>query len=348
MFAIENNSLTRELSIKLAIEVSISYEQFINHDEYKSLFQKKARREILSWLTMRWIRSSRDFRSLKPYELVFGKLLDVSINETFHNVDKLFSSMSEQANILYKVKQWEALTREETNTLNFRLTDKKYFITKNKYFYGLYKWYIREKAKLVTPHRKDAIISNMQELTKKETKELKKLVQFEQEEIQHQLPEYLLFLTLTTNLELYLIINPVLHEYIITTWDKISTHMWAYWMIYCISKIIRWMITYSSIEFLDEIRSKYSFENNSNTDFVKDLLEIVRKSPSSKIQVNASKWYVTDISFSNRDQDLGKYEEMKQYRRWEQWVTRTTGIEEYWPQKKAIITTWKIRYWKKK
>jgi len=69
------------------------------------------------------------------------------------------------------------------------------------------------------------------------------------------------------------------------------------------------------MQFLEEIKSKYNFENDENLQFVNDLLEIIKKSPSSKIQINANKGKVTELSFSNRDQNLDSYNNLKDYKR---------------------------------
>jgi len=47
MFYLKNNILTRELAIRLQFDAPISYKEFITHEEYKLLFEKNAKKEVI-------------------------------------------------------------------------------------------------------------------------------------------------------------------------------------------------------------------------------------------------------------------------------------------------------------
>jgi hypothetical protein len=328
----------------------VSYQEFCENEEYSSLFESGAKAQIVWWgLLWRWFYGSREIKGLSSYELIFDCLIENSVEETYHNADQLFPNLSEQSNILYKLQSWEVLWKEERDLLCFYLDDIKFSVTKNRYFYKIFDEWIWRDAKLITPFWKSTLETNDWILSKSEKKILREKVNFVQVKKEHQIVEYLLFVTLTTNLDLFLVVNPVCNEFIITSADRInSVHRWTVGLFACVSKDMRWFIKYSSLQFLDQIKSKYDFSNEEDNElFIRDLLEIIKKSPSSKIQINASNWTVKDLSFSNRDQDLESYGQLKDFKRGERGVTRMTWMEEHWTKKNAVVTTWKIKYWKK-
>jgi hypothetical protein len=47
MFTLENNALTRELSIRLNFDAPVSYQEFCENEEYSSLFESGAKAQIV-------------------------------------------------------------------------------------------------------------------------------------------------------------------------------------------------------------------------------------------------------------------------------------------------------------
>ncbi len=75
-----------------------------------------------------------------------------------------------------------------------------------------------------------------------------------------------------------------------------------------------------------------------------DACDVLTRHQSAKVEMVTRNGEAVYMDFLLRDQNLDKFEEIKNYKRGEEWVTRSTAIEEHGTKKTAIVSKGKVKY----
>ena len=274
---------------------------------------------------------------MKSYELILTDLLDHSYIETFEDVfePEYFMYLEENS--------YEELIKgniTDLRSLNYNLNYIKHYLTKNKFFYSTKQWSIFKSAKLLVPYITNSIQMNGDEATSK----IKKKDKFSQVQFDNKIAAYLRFLTIVSDLNLFLVIDPYDQTY--TVIEDIDLHKYVPLYFLCINlwNGFRGLTNDNSIKLIESIKSKYS--NLWRTQMVKvfqDIQEAINTKASFKIKLDINKGDINYLDAKFRDQDLSKINEYKWFMN-DGNVTSSTTIEEYNWKPTAITGYRRKRY----
>lgn len=347
---IEWKDVYRELWFKLSLNAEISYEEFCKNKKYDSIVDKNT----LCWncyraMTWRWFYSLWEIKWLEKYEDLYTLFLEYNYIEKFENLLDLplfTDNVSVENNeILYKKHTGEVI--KDDDTINFYIEDIKYHLNKNRYFNNQDMYDNLKNPKLVTPFRNYTIQTNSsdEELydLKKSIKNCVKLTQIREK---NRILDYLYFLSITTTLKLFIMINPSDNSFIIVDEINISSLKNSYSLCIYITPQILFTLTQQSQELIEQIKTLHTSEKQGDSKKIfEDLYEIIKKNPTSKITINSNQYgNNVNLDFLIRDQNINNFEKIKNYKRWERWVTRSTSLEEHGTKKTAVVSHGKIKY----
>lgn len=328
---INKKSITRDLWIQLDIDSSISYKLFCDIKDYHDIIDTLWKENIeynfhyysldyfWEWLWMNYI------------DRLWSLFLKYNYKETFQNILLLPSFSKEKYDSI----------QSDNQTLWTRLDSVKWHKTDNNYFYG-----IEEESYHIPVSYKDESESYIDDSVEKEISDYQS-IQLTQTRKSNRILDYLYFLTIVSDKKIFAIINPYKSTFIITTQDKIYDYTYYNIIISLTPKILA-TLTQESQDYIQTIKDKYPDTQGNNDRCIADILEAIKLWDSSHIELQFNKGEIKTLDFSIRDNNLDKYSTLKAFKRWVTWVTRSTSIEEYWTEKKAVTTKWKINYKKKK
>lgn len=357
---LEWNNICRELGFKILINAEVSYEEFVKNPIYHQIVDQKDS-SCYSALTARWFYSSREIKWLHKYESLIAFFLQYSIKEKFTNLTELkwfkdnIVILNNQIYAIDPSKQTaqnnQDIGCDNENLLHFYIEEIKYYLNHNQMFLNDDICKPITNRKQVSNYRNAGIeFNNSEEDINERFSEISSIVILEQKKCSNRIVDYLYFLTITTTLKLYFVIDPGMNLFYIV--DHNSFWKLAVKNMLCVE--VSWTImstlNQQSQEVITNIKQKHVSKNsNACLPMIEDIIEIMKSNPSVKLELKSIDYgNQIRMDFSIRDQNINNYQKMKEFLQWVPWITKSTAIENYGTQKTGVVATGRIKYWTKK
>jgi len=232
---------------------------------------------------------------------------------------------------------------EDMGDFEIAINHIKYFITDNKFYY---KSLIETKNDISSKSkRKHVKIFNDTKKTIEwfyngdydlKKSEIKKLLKFTQTQKKNNYLQYIFFLNVVTNINLFIVFNPYRHSYIITDSDWMVENSWTCSIIINIRDILNKQLSSRLLNHAMAIRERYNqFNWNTIKQVMKDIQDAIKTDASLKIKIDVQKWKVNYLDINFREQNVDKYYLIKEQT--EKSEVNHVAVEKYNGKPTAVV-----------
>lgn len=306
---VDQNSITREVWFDLRFHAPISYEEFCNNPEYESIFDNSSihsAKPLFEHAFWAWW----EIKDFDPFEKIISNFMAYNYQEIYENIfDRLhFPYLSDDEYNKLKIGEYNDLF-----ALEACLDDIKCIKTRNNFFYYYENWELIKHTRLMYP----VLMGEFNEWKSKYQQEVLRRainseVKFSQTRSPNKIANYLLFLSIVSDIKLYIFIHPYQQSYIIIDEYHINKNIPTRFLGVYITNLFNWLISFSSSDYIQSIKDKYKHSKGDQTIRVfQDLQEAIKTNANLKIKLNVNKWDINYVDTEFRDQDLSKYHYLK-------------------------------------
>lgn len=343
---IDGNDIKRLVFLKFDIDAPISYEDFCSDSQYMKLFNeiKEKDHSISIWLIQLWPWGYSGWINQSIQR-------KVDLFTTYDFVEEYKNGMSYPW--WYNDNEDKNLPRNQwfyDEMFNFQINEMQHYFTKNHVVLDkeLRKTRIDCWAVLIYPE----LLWKMQyawdyDAYLETGRNSRKNIKFTQEMVKHKRMEYVIFMALISDDDLYLVTNKHFFDFYIVSESNLPKYIDHFALVQNISWFMKYIQKKELLEEIVQLKEKYGSNKDQMQKVIKDLLDMIKKTGTLRINLDVQNHNPMYMKWQFKTNDMNKYAELKEYTSdyWfvaeknHKWSKKTIVGEKEFKYKKSWNTT---------